>query len=120
MSLPDIHCRSLYTDKLKPWRFELLKDVVVTLSNGQAITIPKGYVTDFATVPRLLRGIVWGAGNHNLATLIHDYLYDNQTGTRLAADREMLYWLKKAGCSRAKRYAMYGAVRIGGRSWWNN
>jgi hypothetical protein len=119
LAFPDIHCRSLYTDKQKPWRFELLVDVEITLSTGESLTIPAGYKTDFATIPRLFRGIVWGSGNHNLATLIHDWLYDNQIGTRLSADREMLYWLKKAGCSNLKAYTMYYAVRVGGRSWWN-
>jgi hypothetical protein len=115
---PEIHCRSLYTDKQKPWRFELLQDVRVQLSNGCWLIIPAGYITDFASVPRIFRGIVQPGGNHNLATLIHDWLYDTQLGTRKQADEEMLHWLMKAGCSKAKAYTMYLAVRIGGRSWW--
>jgi hypothetical protein len=123
---PEIHCKSLYTDKAKPWRFELLKDVVVTLSNGVRLIIPAGYKTDFASVPLLLRGIVQPGGNHNLATLIHDWLYDTQYSItekkdwrkdRLFADREMLYWLKKSGVSWIKRQLMYYAVRLGGKSW---
>lgn len=119
MELPCIKCQSLYTDKKKPWRFELTEQVEVQLNNGARLTIPAGYKTDFATVPRLFRGIVWGAGNHNLATLIHDWLYDNQIGTRKQADDEMLYWLLACGVSRIKAYTMYFAVRIGGKSWWN-
>lgn len=120
MELPDIHTLSLYTDKKKPWLHMITKEVPVTLTDGDSITIPAGYKTDFASVPRIFRGIIWGSGNHNLATLIHDWLYDNQVGTRLAADKEMLYWLKASGCSKIKAYTMYYACRIGGRSWWNS
>lgn len=116
----EIHCKSLYTDKDKPWRFELTKEIEVQLSNGDYHYIPEGYITDFATVPRIFRGIIWGAGNHNLATLIHDYLYDNQLYSRKFADKEMLYWLLKCGCSKAKSYAMYYACRIGGKKWWDS
>lgn len=124
---PEIRCRSLYTDKDKPWRWELEEPVMVTLSSGKTIIIPAGYKTDFASVPRLLRGIVQPGGNHNLATLVHDWLYDTQysiTGKkdwkkdRLFADNEMLYWLEKCGVSWIKRQTMYYAVRVGGKNWW--
>ena len=118
--MAEIHCKSLYTDKKKPWRFELLEPVRVTLSDGKKIVIPKGFKTDFASVPRMLRGFVWGVGNHNLASLIHDFLYDHQIGTRKAADKEMLHWMKKAGCSKVKMYTIYTAIRIGGKSWWDS
>ena len=117
---PEIFVKSLYTSKDKPWRFELLRDVYVVLSDGRTIVIPVGYKTDFASVPRMLRGIVQPGGNHNLATLIHDWLYDNQLYSRKFADQEMLYWLKMIGCSKIKAYTMYYAVRLGGRSWWNS
>jgi hypothetical protein len=116
---PIIDGRSLYYQDDRPHRWMLLKDVVWELTNGDTITIPAGYTTDFASVPRVFRGFVWGTGRQNLAVLIHDWLYDNRIGTRLAADREMLYWLLKAGCSTLKAYAMYYACRIGGKSWWD-
>jgi hypothetical protein len=126
-SFPKIIGRSLYTDPEKPHRFMLEQAVEVTLTNGERIIIPVGFVTDFASVPRLLRGIVQPAGNHNLATLIHDYLYDQRYSItnkadwkkdRLFADQEMLHWLKIAGASWIKCQLMYLAVRIGGKSWW--
>lgn len=116
---PEIDVRSLYTDKKKPWRFVLLKSVTVVLSNGDYITIPRGYVTDFASVPRGLRGIVSTVGNHKLAVLIHDWLYDKRLYTRKFADEEMARWLKDIGCSDAKTYAMYYAVVIRGQKWWD-
>jgi hypothetical protein len=117
---PEIKTRSLYFDKEKPWRHELIEPVKWKLTNGEQLVIPVGYKTDFASVPRMLRGIVQPGGNHNLATLIHDWLYDNQHKEgRLFADKEMLHWLLKIGCSKVKAYTMYYAVRLGGKSWWN-
>ena len=114
----EIICSSLYLDQEKPHRWRLIEPVQVTLSNGELIIIPAGFITDFASVPRLLRGLVSTIGNHNLATLIHDYLYTEQYHSRLFADWEMLYWLEQRGVSKLKRYVMYYAVRLGGRKWW--
>lgn len=124
---PEIIVKSLYSDPDKPHRFEVINPVLFKLSNGEEIVIPAGFVTDFATVPRLLWGIVQPVGKQNPATLIHDYLYEQRYSVtekkdwkldRLFADQEMLYWLKAYGCSWIKCQAMYWAVRIGGRSWW--
>jgi hypothetical protein len=117
--LPEIIGRSDYQDKDKPWRWVLLAPVTLTLSTGEQITIPKGYRTDFASVPRLLRGVVATIGRHNLATLVHDFLYDmRHPAGRLFADREMRYWLRQCGVSEVKAQVMYLAVRLGGRKWW--
>jgi len=126
-SIPDIVVRSLYSDPQRPWAWILVKAVDVTLSNGDKVVIPENFTTDFATVPRLLWGIIPTIGNHNLATLIHDHLYNvrysvnhnkDWKADRLFCDRELLYWLKLTGSSNIKAYAMYWAVRIGGRKWW--
>jgi len=111
IELPEIHCRSLYKEKLAPHRWQILEDVQVTLSNGDLLFIPKGYITDFATVPRLCWGIVATIGNHNLATLIHDYLLTDSSYDRSFIDNEMLYWLKLSGVRRFKGILMYYAVR---------
>ena len=43
---------------------------------GRVVTVPEGFITDFATVPRFLPITWWLAGDtaHGAATL-HDYLY---------------------------------------------
>lgn len=111
--------KSLYKDKDKPWRFKLMFPVKVRLSDNTILVIPAGYITDFASVPRMLKGIINSVGNHNLAVLVHDYLYDTQDSRgRKFADNEMLFLLKKEGCSKIKQLCMYVAVRLGGRSWW--
>lgn len=126
--LPRIYGESLYQDLEKPWRWQLTQAVTIFLSNGYELTIPAGYITDFATVPRLLRGVVATQGNHTLAALIHDWLYDtkydgdlgNWKRDRKFADMEMLMWMEHCDSSKIKRYTIYTAVRVGGRKWWLN
>lgn len=77
----------------------LAKDIKVELSNGEIITIPKGFETDFSSTPEFLWGILKPFGDFLLAPIVHDYLYRNnykldELGVykaRLFADREMLY-----------------------------
>lgn len=118
--LPEIYCKSLYKDVFKPHRFEITQEIEVVLTNGEKLIIPIGYKTDFASVPRTLWGIIQTSGRHNLATVIHDWLYDNRLYNRKFADKEMLYWLLISGCSKVKAYTMYYACRIGGKKWWVN
>lgn len=116
--LPRIYTESLYQDPEKPHRHKLTRPVELVLSDGQFIHIPVGFVTDFATVPRLLWGIVATSGRHNAATLIHDYLYSIQYENRKFADEEMLFWLRESKVHEIKSQAMYAAVRLRGAKFW--
>lgn len=42
--------------------------------NGEVITIPQGFVTDGATVPRLFWGLIPPWGKYGQAAVVHDYL----------------------------------------------
>lgn len=61
-------CEILYGKKVL---FKLLEDELV-----MGYTIPKGYVTDFASVPKFLWSILPPLGRHNLAALLHDWMLD--------------------------------------------
>ena len=85
------------------------------------ITVPKGMLTDLASVPRPLRWYAGRVGPHLEAAVVHDFLYVAwqdlgmlPTGSmRRFADRIMLTAMLAAGmCSRA--HAIYRAVRLGG------
>lgn len=131
---PEIKTRSLYReDPEKPYRRQLISDVPVLLSNGERIRIPAGFITDFRSAPAhpilsgIVNAIVERSGAHDLAVLIHDWLYVQQysiTGgldwkqDRKFADMEMLYWLRKSGCSELKSKTMLYAVRLFGKKWW--
>ncbi len=94
----------------------------VTVPGGETITVPAGYVTDFASVPRLF----WTMGIDPLgkparAAIIHDYLYS--TGgriktppyTKAEADRIFYDAMGALGVGSVKRWLMYQAVRVGGK-----
>ena len=79
--------------------WELLEDIPVHLSNGEAITIPKGFRTDFSSVPEFMWGVLKPFGDFILAPIVHDWLYvtkykADELGLKEArkfADREMFY-----------------------------
>jgi len=89
--------------------------------NRRNITVPKGMLTDLASVPRPLRWYAGRVGPHLEAAVVHDFLYVAwqdlgmlPTGSlRRFADRMMLTAMLAAGmCSKA--YTIYRAVRLGG------
>lgn len=86
--------------------------------HGVSLVVHDGFRTDFASIPRVLRGVISVNGKHRMAALIHDYLYVYEVGvsvTRAEADRVFLQEMHALGVKRIKRYAMYYAVRLFGR-----
>lgn len=85
---------------------------------GRLIDIPKGFITDLASVPRIFKNIVNSYGkNYTRAAVVHDYLYSvgYKLGiSRLEADKIFLEIMKERGVGLIKRQAMYRAVRLFG------
>lgn len=55
--------------------------------SGNSIDVPIRFMTDFASVPRLFRGLVSKWGKHGNAAVIHDYCYWTQTCCRKDSDK---------------------------------
>lgn len=99
--------------------YRLLDDLVYQRDNEHLIIIPKGFQTDFASVPRVpIVFMLYGDRAHHESTL-HDYLYRTNSipiVTRAEADN----YFKEAMISRGKSwgiyYPMYLGVRLGGGS----
>lgn len=113
-------------DPLKVDRWELHRSITYHTPQGK-VTVPKGYVTDFASVPVVLWGVFPPIGRHNRATILHDFWYDNrlfetELGAKVArkmADVELYERLMVAEPKKPIRnYCMYLACRWFGRSWW--
>ncbi|ELS8111650.1 DUF1353 domain-containing protein [Escherichia coli] len=79
------------------------------------IYVPEGYVTDLASVPRILWSVFPPHGRYAEAAIIHDWLYDNALRTKAEADRIFLDAMKVLGVPRWRRVLMYAAVRLFGR-----
>jgi len=102
----------------KDLTWELLEDFIAMVPPYGEITVPAGFITDFASIPSLFH---WFAtptkGKWRKASVIHDYLYFLKEGKRKKADDAFLYLMEQDGVPYFKRYAMYWAVRIGGPRW---
>lgn len=96
--------------------------------NGLEHTVPVlprgadrlGFVTDGATIPRVFWSIIGGPeGAYFPAAVLHDFLYVAKPVDRYTADCVFLEAMKALGVNRAKRYAMFWAVRAAGWIVWN-
>ena len=105
-------------------RYELLEDLRVNLpgngtGGGIAVRVPAGYVTDFASVPRMFWRVFPPSGRYNRAAIVHDYLYTNSTVcSRFLADSLFRELMSHLGVPMWRRVLMYYAVRLGGKSGW--
>lgn len=106
--------------------YELVESLSVRLEvngagGGVLIHVPAGYVTDFASVPRMFWRVFPPTGRYNRAAIVHDYLYTNATAcSRFFADglfRELMLHL---GVPMWRRVLMFYAVRLGGKSGWKH
>ena len=91
--------------------------VHVKTGNDFLITIPRGFVTDGASIPRLVWTFVGGpfSGKYVKPAVAHDYLYAVHLYSRYKADLIFLEAMKSCGVSLIKRELMFLAVRVGGR-----
>ena len=79
-----------------------------------------GFLTDFASIPRVARIIIPKLGRWTKASVVHDYHYQHgiPSLTRAEADRCFLDGMEELGVVKWKRMLMYWAVRIGGFMAW--
>lgn len=92
--------------------------VYTRASTGVTYTVPEGFVTDFASIPRPLWPIYPKTGRYQLAAVVHDFLYWEQSTTRKEADQIFLEGMKESEVPTKDRSIIYSAVRGGGESAW--
>lgn len=78
--------------------------------------VPAGFMTDFASIPRIFRGLFTRNGAPwQRAAVIHDYLYSTfPFGTRQMADEDYREQAIIDGTSKLAAGLMYAALRLGG------
>jgi len=82
---------------------------------GDVILVPRGYLTDFASIPGFARGLIDEFGDNAEAAVAHDWLYAvGEPGLREKADDLFRYALMEQGVGGVTRNAMHAAVRAGG------
>lgn len=80
------------------------------------VLVPEGFITDFASVPRL-PFIYWFAGDTaRKAAVIHDWLYRSNTEPveRAVADAVFAEAIEALGYWKARQWFMWAGVRVGG------
>ena len=87
------------------------------------LTVPAGFPTDFASIPRGLWNILPPVGKYDAGAVCHDKLYRDGAvnGTpidRGTADRVLREAMEVSGVGRVQRWLIYSGLRIGGWVVW--
>jgi hypothetical protein len=101
----------------------LTEDMVYVIGDTEAqIVVPKGFVTDFASIPKSLWSFGLSPhGQYSRAAVVHDYLYWAQPCTRDQADRLLVIAMKESSVGGFDEWAIYTAVdKFGGGPWKQN
>jgi hypothetical protein len=86
----------------------------VTLA--RVIEVPRGFETDFASIPRVLWPWLPPTGRYGKAAVIHDFLYRTLgVATRAEADQVLGEAMEELGVGWWTRQVIYRGVRLGGR-----
>ncbi|HHX9832721.1 TPA: DUF1353 domain-containing protein [Salmonella enterica subsp. enterica] len=97
------------------WRIHEPFEFYLSDDNSDVISVPAGFITDLASVPRIFWTFMPPDGKYAKAAIIHDYLYDNALRTKKEADRIFLDGMTVLGVPKWKRIVLYLAVSIFGR-----
>ena len=82
------------------------------------ITVPAGFVTDFASIPRYFHALLSPTGRPGRGAIIHDFLYWEQSCTREQADRILMLAMMESGVDAVTRSLVYKVVDWFGQSAW--
>lgn len=82
----------------------------------RVFTVPAGFQTDLASVPRLPVVYWLTGGTSNKAAVVHDYLYSTGLVPRKVADAVLREASAATGVPTWRRWLMWAGVRVGGAS----
>jgi Protein of unknown function (DUF1353) len=83
-----------------------------------AIYIPKGFETDFASVPRLPVMFMMEGDTCHMASALHDYLYTVHMTSRVTADAILKEASLATGVPAWRAWSMWAGVRLFGQAHW--
>ncbi len=82
---------------------------------GRTYTVPRGFNTDFASVPRLPVAYVLTGNTAHQAAALHDYLYRTGAEDRTTCDAIFREAMAATGIPGWRAWMMWVGVRLGGR-----
>ena len=88
------------------------------------IRVPVGFVTDFASTPRVLWALLPPTGRYSKAAVLHDAAYQHPemvtpTITRIQADRLFREGMEALRVALLTKWVLFWGVRVGGWVTWN-
>lgn len=98
-------------------KYELMEEFEYYLEEDKEykITIPKGFITDLASVPRILYTLIPPFGRYSKSCVLHDYLcclfFQNKI-TRKRADYIFKESMQAVGVKKRYIYTLYFGVRL--------
>lgn len=85
---------------------------------GRTVTVPGGFVTDFASVPRIPVAFMLAGDTAHSAAVVHDWLYTTHEVSRADADAVLREAAQVAGVPAWRARLMWAGVRVGGAGPW--
>lgn len=82
------------------------------------VEVPAGFITDFASVPRIFWSILPRDGLYVYPAIIHDYMYWMQDAARDVADETLRQGMQDFKVDGISINAIYWGVRAGGGAAW--
>ena len=123
----------LTVTQVSPTQWRIEREVtfhVGSPDSSDIIIVPDGFITDFASVPWPASMLIPLSGRHNMAAVVHDFLYsllgevkspnNMKKRSRAQCDAIFLEALRACGCNWIKSQIMYRAVRTFGFLPWND
>jgi len=101
--------------------FIVMKDLTYQIGDSDtSIVVPRGFVTDFASIPSIFWTVAPPTGRYQWAAVVHDYLYWSQGCTKDVADRTLRLAMFEHHVPALERETIYRAVDLLGKSAWND
>ncbi|WP_370323858.1 DUF1353 domain-containing protein [Euzebya sp.] len=88
-----------------------LVETVVYQGREETFEVPAGFVTDFASVPRVFTWLLPRYGTYTRAAILHDWFCDTGVVSRADADGLFRRMMRELGVSVVRRWMMWAAVR---------
>ena len=102
------------------WKnLEVFEYHVNTYPSDEIITVPIGFETDFASIPRFCWPLISPIDNHAKSAVIHDFCYFHGLYNRRISDKIFREGLRVLKIEPWKIWFMYNFVRICGWYKWN-
>ena len=112
----------LYVKKISSRKWEVTRAFdyhVGKEGSGEVVSIPKGFITDFASSPRITWIFFPPDGKYTQAAVLHDYLIKTKQYSRTKTNKIFLEAMEVLGVPLWKRLMMYWSCQVWTYIFWD-